>query len=61
MTVDPKVYDLAQLFISDHRSEIVGVDEARALELAELIQITIEDFISEIKERNDDLKKHYGK
>jgi len=41
MSVDPKVYDLAALFLSDHFQP----DHARTLALAEAIQFTIETWI----------------
>jgi hypothetical protein len=57
MTVDVKVWSLAELFISDYRSENEDIDKARVDELADMIQETIEGFISEIKDRNKDLEK----
>ncbi len=54
---DPKCFELAELFLSDYRSEIEEIDKGRVEELAEEIQQTIEDFISDIEQRNASLKQ----
>jgi hypothetical protein len=55
--VDVKVYDLAELFLSDCRTENADIDKSRVDELSDIIQKAIEDFIEEISDRNKLLEK----
>ena len=49
MTYDPKCLELAQAFLGDYREELdaFGVWSAYADELAQRIQMAIEDFLEE--------------